>query len=133
MRWTAEKVEELRGLAHLGSPALGKHFGCRPGTVRDIASKNRIHLGPHALPVSCDKRLRARWAEYLPGMKALQRELQAWWPVLRALHSEPTKGHSRAADDRRRACRRARLFGPPSTHPLRPQRPGRTSITGCSR
>lgn len=75
IRWTAEKVEELRGLAHLGSPAIGRHFGITASAARSRASKHHIPLcAPRRVRMTEDDKLRARWAARLPQLKALVRK-----------------------------------------------------------
>jgi biotin operon repressor len=46
MRWTPEKVEELRGLAHLGGRALGERLGIARTAVNKKAQSLGVHIGP---------------------------------------------------------------------------------------
>jgi hypothetical protein len=46
MRWTPGKLEELRGLAHLGSRGVADQLGCARAAARHAAENEGIHLGP---------------------------------------------------------------------------------------
>ena len=68
MRWTPEKVDEVREFAHLGGWALAGRIGCSYSAVRHIAAQHGIHLG--LVLLSADEQIRARWAAMLPAMRA---------------------------------------------------------------
>jgi hypothetical protein len=78
MRWTDEKVAELRGMASQGSREIAGHFGISIRAVQAEASKCRIHLGRGSddrdYPVERPEVVRARWALLIPGMKSAIRE-----------------------------------------------------------
>ena len=74
MRWTAEKVEELRAFAHLGSAALALRLGVTVPSVESKAGKLGVSLGSAAVRPNHETALRARWAEMLPGMRERVRE-----------------------------------------------------------
>ena len=71
IRWTPEKVDELRSLAHLGGAEVARRWGVTPSSVFGLARRESIHMGARVAP---GPGLRARWAEMLPGMKAAIRE-----------------------------------------------------------
>ena len=71
MRWTPEKIEELRDLAHLGGKPIAKRFNCPSQSVRYIASKHHIHLGPEPPPPNDGAPASRDWWEcHLPKMRA---------------------------------------------------------------
>jgi hypothetical protein len=81
MKWTPEKVAELRVLAPHGTFAAAKHFGVSLNSVRFAGVRHRVPLGGkgqryYAVRADSEAKLRARWAAMLPAKReAIRREM----------------------------------------------------------
>ncbi len=81
MKWTPEKVAELRVLAPQGSVAAAKRLGFSRNSVRAAGVKFRIPFGGNGRrhydkQASETSALRARWAAMLPAKReAIRRDM----------------------------------------------------------
>ena len=81
MRWTPEKVAELRALAPLGARVVAERLGVSRKAAQAVGVKHRIPLGSRGQ--ACydgrkteDRKLRARWAAMLPQkLEAIRRDM----------------------------------------------------------
>ncbi len=79
IRWTPEKVQELRDIAHLGAARIAEKMGSTEMAIQNIALRKNISLkrAPAVMAVdrsmAMDERaltaLRSRWAELIGPMK----------------------------------------------------------------
>ncbi len=73
MRWTPEKIDELREFAHLGSAKLGVRFGVSAKAIIAAATSREIHIGPRRtramIEAMIEREWRERWEAMLPDMK----------------------------------------------------------------
>ena len=69
MRWTQEKIAELREWSFLSANELGARLGVKPQQVYSKAFALDLRIGRQS-PLRSDAYLRSRWWEMLPRMKA---------------------------------------------------------------
>ncbi len=81
MKWTPEKVAELRVLAPQGSIAAADHFGVSRNAVRFAGRRHRVPFGRkgqrhYDAQARETAQLRARWAAILPQkIEAIRRDM----------------------------------------------------------